>query len=166
MTTVHKAKDSVIKRLHAHTDAVDAQIQKTFHISLAFLRYILRIDLYGKFIERPSVPCFLQSPHQTTEYRKGQHRWGAAAYIQSIDFIRHFLSTHPCLSCQRFGKLPEKLSLPYGVFSIAALRCDLRIEVAICAETPAERDVDIYHGYRNISSADPRRVCSVYASTV
>ena len=40
----------------------------------------------------------------------------------------------------------EKGFLTLPVLCLAALRSDFRIKVAISAETPAEGDVDIYHG--------------------
>ncbi|MBO7365939.1 MAG: hypothetical protein J6U28_04520, partial [Bacteroidales bacterium] len=72
----------------------------------------------------------------TFKNRKGQHRWGAASYVQSIRFCRipDFCGTGCGLSANGIGISP-----------VGFLPDDLGIEAAIGAEAPAERDMDINH---------------------
>ena len=81
MSSVHPAEDAIIERLHSHTDSVDTQIKKSLYVLFSLFNYILRIDLYGKFVERASVSHFTKCGNETFKYIKGQHRWGAASYI-------------------------------------------------------------------------------------
>ena len=76
------------------------------------------------------------------------------------------MSTHPRLICQGIGEAPETSVLALLIIRFTAFCRDLGIEVAISAETSAEGDVDIDHGYLSINSAEPRSDWLVYTSTV
>jgi len=146
VTTVHELQYAVIKRLDSHAYAVHAQSKKSFDIFFSLLDDIFRIDLNGEFIERTSMSRLRESGMQILKNRKGQHRWGAASYIQCIYMICDLMSTHHSLLGQSLGIAVEKIVLTLLILCPTASGGDLRIEVAICAETPAERDVDVYHG--------------------
>ena len=81
MTTVHPLQDSVIKRLHTHTYAVDSKFKKSLDISLTLLDYVIRIDLDCEFIKRAAMTGTFQSPDDGFENRKRQHRRGATSYV-------------------------------------------------------------------------------------
>ena len=81
MPAVHPLQDAVVKGLDSHADTVHTELQQSLHILMALLYDIFRIDLDGKLIVRTAMPAGMQSIEQMPEYRKGQHRWGAASYI-------------------------------------------------------------------------------------
>ena len=56
------------------------------------------------------------------------------------------MSTHPRLICQCIGESPEKPGLALLIIRFTAFSRNFGIEVTICAETPAEGDVDVDHG--------------------
>ena len=102
------------------------------------------------------MPGLRKSIQKALENTKRQHRRGATSYVQCIRFVCDLMSACLHLSIERLREAIEKFRLV-----LTALCSDFRIEIAICAETSAERDMDVYHGYRSMSSAEPRNVCSV-----
>ena len=81
MPAVHPSQDLIIKGLHSHADPIDSQAQKPFYIGLALLYNVIRVDLNRELVIWAAEAMITQSPYDTLKNRKGQHRWGAAAYI-------------------------------------------------------------------------------------
>ena len=81
MPSVHKSEYGVIKRLHSHADTVHAHVHESFHISMAFLYNIFRIDFDSKFLIWAVPGHRSQRINDSSQSRKRQHRRGATSYI-------------------------------------------------------------------------------------
>ena len=132
----HPAQDPVVHRLHAHADAVHAQLQQGADVCAAPGYDVFRIDFYGEFL----VGTGIQSAHDALQLRDVQHGRGPAADVEGPQAqCRLDLSASPVdLPAHAVRK---KFLRPGGLIR----RTDLRIEVAVGAETFAEGDVQVDH---------------------
>ena len=129
----HPAQHPVVQGLDPHADAVRTQLPQTTDIPAAFLHDVLGIDFDGKLVTGTRV----HGTHDPLQTGKRQHRRCASSKIQGA-----------------YGERAADLLLPARCFRtdifhvpVADLRAagDLRIEIAVGAETAAERDVDVDH---------------------
>ena len=86
VSAVHPAEDPVVERLHAHADAVHAQVQQVPHVVRAFLHDVLGVHLDGEFRERSlgNAPRHPQGADNPAQVRRIQDGRGAASDIQGM----------------------------------------------------------------------------------
>ena len=150
VAAAHPAQDSVVHGLHAHADACDAQVQQGPDIIPALGHDVFGVDLYGEFL----IGAGIQMAHDAFQFPDVQHGRGPAADVKRPKALRR-RDFGPALIDFPAHAVRKKFLRPGGFIR----RTDLRIKVAVGAETFAEGNVQVDHPlYRSSTSALPRKL--------
>ena len=151
VAAVHPAEHSWIQALHPHRDAVHAQRQQTLHVQRTALHYVFRIHFDGKFLPIPLYfPQLLHYPLQTLQW---QNRRSPAPHVERPHSGRSgdLIPPRPDLGADIVGIALEQVvpdcgrGRPRPRKALPTSPYDLGIEIAVGAETAAERNVNVNH---------------------
>ena len=131
---VHPLQEVVVEGLHAHADAVHAQLPEAFQVGEALLDDVVRVDFHGEFLVGAAVAAFFQGDQDAGKVCERKHRGCSAAEVKGIGLSIHFLFAPAYL----FAQLVR-------VTAIHAFLRDLGVEVTVRAKAFAKRNVDVDH---------------------